>query len=173
MLVVAGKFDGRKGWIHNGVVQPKKMVYVILAPIEDLQEISCCIRRTSIREVNFEEEPSSMTAALLKEHTDVAVDMQVLAEKLAEFDDMEPNTEFMEVFWNMWKEAKEKRGQETIRRVRIVSLWEPMQADPTTNNAATIATTPTSNGVADTNSGGAVASNRLPHLIPNIPDGWH
>ena len=170
LLVVAGKYDGRKGWIHNGCVQPKKMVYVILSAFEDQPEVSCCIRRTSMREVSFDEQPRTMTAALLKEHTHIAVDMQLLAESLAEFDGIDPNTEFMEVFWNMWKEAKEKRSREQVRRVPTLNLWQPLHANPTRiNNSA--ANTPAPTNTANTNEDIA-APNGGPHVIPNIPDGW-
>ena len=162
LLVVNGKYEGREGWFHDGRVQPKKMVYVILKATDDSRESSTRLRRDSVREVHFDESPQSHTQALLKEHKDIIVDMQKLVEKLSEFEDYAVNTELMELFWKMWQDEKQKHGQSNIRRVRSVRSWSPAAA-PTAAAAPTTTATPPMP---------AFNNAAAPHVIPDIPDGW-
>lgn len=165
IIVIKGKYDGREGWRHKSYLQPKKMIYVILKAMSDQPEVCCRIHRSSIREVNFENEPQTLTAALLKDHKDVAIDMQRLVEKLAEVHNYNPNTEFLEVFWKMWQDEKGRHGRLPVQRVRVVTSL-PSAAAAATATSPTTASAIRAQTTATTNPTNRVS---IPHVIP---DGW-
>lgn len=175
VLVTGGKYEGREGWMHTGIKQPKKMVYVILQATENQEETCVRILRKTAQETQFADNPRNFTEAVFKEHKDIAIDMQKLVQKLADVEGYEPNTDFLGAFWKMWEDAKTKRGQAAVRQVRIVS-WQQNEAnttqtaDTTQTESSYMSWTNLANGVAahNTNNMPAVSNGSTAGTVPNV-----
>ena len=164
IIVVKGKYANFEGWIHNGCVQPKKMLHVILKAQGTYEEACRCISRESIETDNRNEVPQSFTEALLKEHKDIDTDLRNLASKLAEVDGLSPNTELFSVLWKLWEEKKAIQDNKTSKTVRLVRTWQPSAPSQTSTGTAT-------------SYAAATAARDLPSqgtgvTLHVIPDGW-
>ena len=161
IVVTGGKYAGYEGWMHKNCKQPKKMVNVILKGKDDSElEASRCIQKKSIEEVVAVAEPRNFHEALLKEHTDIAADMQKLAAKLASVQGYSPNTEIFGYLWKMWQQKKELHDSMSVAEVRVVTSWQGTanQSNVTTRHVQ-----------QQHNTGGVTQSNDQPHVIL---DGW-
>jgi L-lactate utilization protein LutC len=84
ILFVAGKYDGKKGWIDLGQDEMRKMVGVIVEGKRPGDEVIVTkVFQSSVKEVGVRKNPESYEEALLDQHLDIEALIEKLAKELA------------------------------------------------------------------------------------------